>query len=84
MRRSTFKPNNNTPGPAYRPAPLPRAEDLRRFARECRRLAVQENNAARRRLFHQMEAAWAALAAQVERTDDLLLKMQAVRCESLN
>ncbi|MBV8754512.1 MAG: hypothetical protein JO328_16745 [Hyphomicrobiales bacterium] len=63
---------------------MPAAEELHRFARECHNLAGQEKNTARRALFHQMEAAWIALAAQVERTDDLVLKLQAMHCESLN
>jgi hypothetical protein len=30
-------------------------------------------------LFRQIECAWAAVAAQIERTDDLLAKMRAKR-----
>jgi hypothetical protein len=83
MRRATFKAA--MPSSRYRPSwPLPPAEDLRRFARECHKLAHRESNAARRALFRQMEAAWTALAAQVERTDDLMLKLQARQCETLN
>ncbi|MBV8755421.1 MAG: hypothetical protein JO328_21415 [Hyphomicrobiales bacterium] len=47
-------------------------------------MADQESDTARRALFQQMEAAWTAVAAQVERTDNLILKLQAIHCESLN
>jgi len=83
MRRPAFKPS--TLAPAYLPAwPLPPAEELRRFARACHKLADQESDTDRRLLFRQMEAAWTALAGQVERTDDLLLKLHAIRRHSLN
>ncbi len=83
MRRPTLK--RATPASNYRPAwPLPAAEELRRFARECHKLAARESDTARRRLFRQMELAWTMLAAQVERTDDLIAKMQLIRRQSLN
>jgi len=31
-----------------------------------------------------MESAWTAVAAQVERTDDLLTKLRSIGCASLN
>jgi hypothetical protein len=83
MRRSTLK--TGSAASYYRPAsPLPPAQDLRRFACACRDLANQESDTARRGLFRQMEAAWTALAAQVERTDSLIVKLQAIQRESLN
>jgi hypothetical protein len=63
---------------------LPAAEELRRFARECHKLAQRESDTARRGLFRQMEVAWTALAVQVERTDGLIAKMHVIRCQSLN
>ena len=49
-----------------------------------RRRPQQEADSDRHRLFQQMERAWLAMAAQVERTDDLMLKMRALRNKSLN
>lgn len=83
MRRPALKPS--LPAAAYRPAwPLPPAEDLRRFAQACQTLAADERNTSRRALFRRMAGAWSAVAAQVERTDDLILKLQAMHRGSLN
>jgi hypothetical protein len=38
----------------------------------------------RQALFRETESAWTAVAAQVERTDDLLTKLRAIRRASLN
>jgi hypothetical protein len=65
-------------------AALPAADELRRFACHCRDLADQETDDRKRTLFRQMESAWTKLAAQIERTDDLISKMQAIRCRSMN
>ncbi|MBV8824885.1 MAG: hypothetical protein JO084_06255 [Bradyrhizobiaceae bacterium] len=81
MRRMPSKP---APEPAsqYHPLPgLPAAEHLRRFASACRDLAERESDPARQALFREMESAWEAIAAQIERTDDLLGKMRASRCQ---
>jgi hypothetical protein len=69
----------------YRPLPgLPAAKHLWKFASVCHDLAEHETDAARQLLFREMECAWQAVAAQVERTDDLLTKMRARQCQSLN
>jgi hypothetical protein len=69
----------------YRPAVrIPAAEELRRFASACHGLAEMESDPARRRLFRQMESAWLAISAQVERTDNLILKIQALSHRSMN
>jgi hypothetical protein len=71
--------------PHYRPpVQIPPAEELRRFASECHDLAQTETDAGRCRLFRQMESAWLALSAQVERTDDLMLKLRALQHRSMN
>jgi hypothetical protein len=64
--------------------PLPAAEELRRFASHCRSLADEEPDDGKRMLFRRMESAWTRLAAQIERTDDLMRKLQAIRCLSMN
>jgi hypothetical protein len=63
---------------------LPEAGQLRRFAWACRDLAKRETDSSRKALFREMESAWTAVATQVERTDDLLTKLRASRCASLN
>jgi hypothetical protein len=63
---------------------LPEAGQLRRFASACRDLAKRETDSGRQTLFREMESAWTAVAAQVERTDDLLAKLRASRRASLN
>lgn len=69
----------------YRPLPnLPEAERLRQFASACHHLAERETDAARRAMFQEMESAWEAVAAQVERADDLVGKMRATQCQSRN
>jgi hypothetical protein len=84
MRRLSSKPAA-APASQYRSLPaLPAAEDLRRFASACHRLARRETDSARQALFRKMASAWEAIAAQVERTDDLLSKMRVTRCRSLN
>ena len=65
-------------------APLPGADELRRFAFHCRNLADQETDDRKRTLFRRMESAWTRLAAQIERTDDLIRKMRAIQCRSMN
>jgi hypothetical protein len=89
MRRSNirhFHPKSARPtGPRYRAVvSLPEAGQLRRFAGACRDLAKRETDSGRKALFREMESAWTAVAAQVERTDDLLTKLRARRCASLN
>jgi hypothetical protein len=72
-------------GPEYRSAlPLPESWQLRRFASACRELAKRETDSGRQALFREMESAWTAVAAQVERTDDLLTKLRASWRASLN
>ena len=66
------------------PAHIPPAEELRRFASECRDMARAETDGARRRLFREMESAWLALSAQVERTDGLIMKIRALQRQSMN
>jgi hypothetical protein len=84
MRRISAKPPG-IPAREFRPpADIPAAEELRRFASECHDLAETETDAARRRLFRQMESAWLAVSAQVERTDDLILKLRAIQHRSMN
>lgn len=65
-------------------APLPAAEELHRFASYCRSIADEETDGGKRALFRQMESAWTRLAAQIERTDELIRKMRAIRCRSMN
>jgi len=84
MRRPFANKLDRTASTYRRGGPLPTAEHLRWFACECRILAQQETNPARRELFRQMESAWEAVAAQVERADDLNARLQAMRCASLN
>jgi hypothetical protein len=89
MRHSNTRrshPNSARPtGPEYRAVlSLPEAGQLRRFAWACRDLAKRETDSSRKALFREMESAWTAVAAQVERTDDLLTKLRASRCASLN
>jgi hypothetical protein len=84
MRRISSNPAG-APASQYRPLPtLPAAERLRQFASACRRLAERETDAARRAMFQEMESAWEAVAAQVERADDLVGKMRATQCRSRN
>jgi hypothetical protein len=85
MRRSHTKTAADPKAAEYRAAlPLPESRQLRRFASACRDLAKRESDASRQALFREMESAWTAVAAQVERTDDLLTKLRASRCASLN
>lgn len=63
---------------------IPAAGHLRKFASVCHDLAERETDLARQALFREMERAWAALAAQVERADNLLTKMRATRCSRFN
>ena len=84
MRRPHPK-SVNAIGTEYRPVPpLPGSEQLRRFASACGDLAQCETDSGRQELFREMEYAWTAVAAQVERTDDLLTKLRSIRCASLN
>jgi hypothetical protein len=84
MRRSHPK-SVNAIGTEYRPVPpLPELEQLRRFASACGDLAQRETDSGRQELFREMEFAWTAVAAQVERTDDLLTKLRSIGCASLN
>jgi hypothetical protein len=84
MRRSHPKPVDAI-GTQYRHVPpLPELGQLRRFASACGDLAKRETDSRRRELFREMESAWMAVAAQVERTDDLLTKLRSSRCASLN
>jgi len=84
MRRISSKPGGG-PASRYRFLPaLPAVEHLRKFASACHDLAQCETDCGRQELFREMESAWEAIAAQVERTDDLLAKLRAARCQSLN
>ena len=84
MRRISSK-SVGKPASEYRPLPgVPAAEHLRKFASACRDLAEPETDSARQVLFREMECAWEAVATQVERTDDLMAKLRATQCESLN
>ena len=84
MRRVSARPAG-VRAASYRPSvEIPPAEELRRFASECHDLAQTETHAGRRRLFRQMEAAWLALSAQVERTEDLMHKLRAIQHRSMN
>ena len=84
MRRISTRPARIAAGEYRPPAHIPAAEELRRFASECHDLAQTETEVGRRRLFQQMESAWLALSAQVERTEDLLLKLRAIQRQSMN
>jgi cation transport regulator ChaB len=84
MRRTLSKPAGE-PASKYRPLPkIPAAQHLRKFASACHDLAERESDSARQELFRAMECAWEAVAAQVERADDLMAKMRATQCRSLN
>jgi len=84
MRRISAKSSGVRAADYRPPAQIPAAEELRRFASECHRLAQTETDAGRRRLFRQMESAWLALGAQVERADHLMLKLCALQRRSMN
>jgi len=78
------KKRSNRPLIGVAPIDLPAAEDMRRFAHECRRLAARSDDPAEQRLFKGMASGWLAVAAQVERTDALLVKIHALGCAALN
>ena len=84
MPRIAAKPSAARAADYRPPVHIPAAEELRRFASACRGLAETESDAARRRLFRQMESAWLALGAQVERTDELMLKLRAIQHRSMH
>jgi hypothetical protein len=84
MRRVISKPAGEAAS-KYRPQPgLPPARRLWNFASACHDLAERETDSARRRLFREMESAWKAVAAQVERTDELMGKLRTNQCQTLN
>jgi len=84
MRRVLAKPAGEPASKYPAAAELPAAGDLRKYASACHELAECETDPARQALFRAMQCAWAAVAAQVERTDDLLTKMRALQRRRLN
>jgi len=84
MRRISAKPAGE-PASQYRPlSVLPAPAHMRKFASACHDLAERENDSSRRALFREMECAWEAVAAQVERTNQLITKLRVTQCQSLN